>query len=161
MPRRAIVPGLVLLAGLAVSPCAALIGPDVYVSDLTNLANFGAVGGITAFGVGTYACNAGDTPVNWYNTDNRHPVITQNMYRLMNGRFEQIGQSWAKHGFGSDNGAFCGPCTTPPGGFSQLGVGCSDAYDASTNGHQSFLGPRSQVNATTGVFPYPFSAPAY
>jgi len=64
------------------------------------------------------------------------------MYRLMNGRFEQLGQCWCKHGFGSDNGTFCGPCTQPPGGFSQCGVGCSDAYAASQNGTQSDLGPR-------------------
>ena len=40
--------------------------------------------------------------VNWYQNTNQHPMITGNMYRLMNGRFEQLGQCWCKHGFGSD-----------------------------------------------------------
>ena len=153
------VPKFILAALLSASPASAQ--PDVYVGDLWNMVNYGRVGAITAFAVGTIACNGGDAPVDWYGQTNRHPPITQNMYRLLNGRFEQIGQSWAKHGFGSENGAFCSTCTYPPGGFSQLGIGCSDAYDAGTNGIQGLLGPRSQVNATTGEFPYPFSGPGF
>ncbi len=45
-----------------------------------------------------------------------------------------------------------------------LGVGCSDAYGAGTNGYQqgsskgySGLGPRSDVNPVTGVFPFPYT----
>jgi hypothetical protein len=151
-----------LLIALIAAPCAsAQVGPDVYVGDLWNITRYTPVGPITAFAVGTTACNAGDAPVGWYSQTNQHPVIAQNMYRLMSGRFEQLGQSWAKHGFGSENGTFCSACTYPPGGFSQLGVGCSDAYDAGTNGLQGLLGPRSQVSATTGDFPYPFSGPGY
>jgi hypothetical protein len=149
---------LIAVVGFA-GPAQARPGPDVYVGDLLDMARYGSVGPVTAYAVGTIACNAGDAPVNWYGNTNQHPVIAQNLYRLKNGRFEQIGQSWAKHGFGSENASFCSTCQLPPGGFSQLGVGCSDAYDAGTNGFQSFLGPRSQVNPTTGVFPYPFTAP--
>ena len=43
----------------------------------------------------------------------------------------------------------------------RLGVACSDAYGSGLNGSQGLLGPRSQVNATTGVYPYPFTGPAY
>jgi hypothetical protein len=136
-------------------------GPDVYIGDLTDVAYYGAVGSISAYAVGTDACNAGDAPVSWSSSNNQHPVIAQNMYRLVNGRFEQIGQSWLKHGFASTNSTFCGTCHQPPGGSSQLGVGCSDAYGAGLNGSQDLLGPRSQVNATTASYPYPFSAPPY
>jgi hypothetical protein len=139
-------------------------GPDVYVGGLTDVGYFGNVGGATATGiyayaVGTDACNAGDLPVSWYDGTNHHPVIAQNMYRLKSGRFEQVGQSWLKHGFASTNSTFCGPCTQPPDGGSQLGVGCSDAYGSGLNGGQSFLGPRSQVNATLGAYPWPHSSP--
>src|ERR1051326_717165 len=145
----------------ALAPLAPAQGPDVYVSGLWETRNFGSYGAITALSLGTTACNQGAAPVDWYPDSNHHPVITQNLYRLAGGRFEQIGQSWAKHGFGSGNGSFCGVCIQPPGGFYQLGINCSDAYDAGTNGMQIMVGPRSQVNPTTGVFPYPFTAPPY
>ncbi len=135
-------------------------GPDVYIGGLTDVGYFGAVGNITAYAVGTNACNAGDAPVGWFSTINQHPVIGQNMYRLKGGRFEQLGQSWLKHGFASTNSGFCGTCTAPPQGGAQLGVGCSDAYGSGLNGGQGYLGPRSQVNSTTGAYPYPFTAPA-
>ena len=134
-------------------------GPDVYIGELTDVGYYGSVGAITAYSVGTNACNAGDAPVSWFASVNQHPVIGQNMYRLKNGRFEQLGQSWLKHGFASTNSGFCGTCTAPPQGGSQLGVGCSDAYGSGLNGSQGYLGPRSQVNSTTGAYPYPFTAP--
>ncbi|MBI4719566.1 MAG: hypothetical protein HY763_17355 [Planctomycetes bacterium] len=138
-------------------------GPDVIVGELHDVGSYGTLGfsGIYAFSVGTTSCNAGDTPVSWFGNNNQHPVIAQNMYRLKDGRFEQIGMSWLKHGFLAVTGNSClFGCTPPPLGGSQLGVGCSDPYTASLNGQQSNLGPRSQVNAHTGAYPYPFSAPA-
>jgi hypothetical protein len=151
--------GLLLAAFVPYARGQGSQGPDVFVYEIPSAVYLGVVDGINAYGVGTNACNAGDAPVNWYASDSRHPVIAQNMYRLQNGRFEQIGQSWAKHGFGSSNFSVCGTCQLPPDGRSQLGVGCSDPYTANRNGTQSTLGPRSQINATTGVFPYPFTAP--
>jgi hypothetical protein len=144
---------------LNISPCPTN-GPDVYVGGLTDVGYFGNIGGavpsgIYAYAVGTNACNAGDSPVGWYNGTNRHPVIAQAIYRLKNGRFEQLGQSWLKHGFASTNSNFCGICQGPPDGGAQLGVQCSDAYGSGLNGGQSFLGPRSEVNATTGAYPWP------
>ncbi|CAG0988665.1 hypothetical protein PHYC_02166 [Phycisphaerales bacterium] len=140
--------------GLTVNPCPSA-GPDVFVARLTDVGYYGVTGGITAYAIGTDACNAGDVPVMWLANNNQHPVIAQNMYRLKNGRFEQIGQSWLKHGFSSTNSGTCGACTPPPLGGQQLGVGCSDAYGSGLNGSQGNLGPRSQVNATTGAYPMP------
>lgn len=145
-------------------PLAATVGPDVIVGDLqdTNSYGTGNFGSISAFSLGTVSCNVGDEPVSWYSNTNQHPVIAQNLYRLKEGRFEQIGMSWLKHGFLAVTGNNCLlGCTPPPGGGNQLGVGCSDPYSASLNGQQSNLGPRSHVNAHTGHFPYPFSAPSY
>ena len=138
-------------------------GPDVYVGGLTDVEYFGNVGGATATGiyayaVGTDACNAGDTTVKWINGVNQHPVIAQNMYRLKSGRFEQLGQSWLKHGFVSTNSNFCGTCIQPPEGGARLGIHCSDAYGAGLNGDQPELGPRSEVNATMGAYPWPHSS---
>jgi len=142
--------------GLQVNSCPTL-GPDVFVFNLIDVANWGSVGNITAYSVGTDACNAGDVPVAWFASVNQHPVIAQNMYRLKSGRFEQLGQSWLKHGFSSTNSLGCGSCQQPPSGGQQLGVGCTDAYGSGLNGSQGNLGPRSQVNATTGAYPYPFN----
>ncbi|MBS0196922.1 MAG: hypothetical protein JSR77_09200 [Planctomycetes bacterium] len=140
--------------GLTVNPCPTA-GPDVFVARLTDIGYYGSTGAVTAYSVGTDACNNGDVPVIWIQNGVQHPVIAQNMYRLKNGRFEQIGQSWLKHGFSSTNSGTCGTCTQPPMGSQQLGVGCSDAYGSGLNGGQGYLGPRSEVNATTGAFLWP------
>lgn len=145
-------------------------GPDVTIIDLTGTNNYGATGGFRGYSVGTNSCNVGNQPVNWCNngggcgalSDDQHPVIAQGLYRLKGGRFEQIGMSWLKHGFLSTNSpnSACQTghptCTSPPLGGDQLGVGCTDTYGPGLNGSTP-LGRRSEVNATTGVFPYPYS----
>src|SRR5262249_44426586 len=136
-------------------------GPNVSVSNIIGVFRFGASGGITAYGVGATACNLGCAPVEWIADTPAHPVIAQNMYRMANGRFEQIGQSWVKHGFGSSNDPGCGTCQQPASGYAQLGVGCTDTYGSAENGWQDIMGPRSAVNATTGVFQYPIVAPGF
>ncbi|MFO0872366.1 MAG: hypothetical protein U0575_00155 [Phycisphaerales bacterium] len=140
----------------------ASIGNDVIVSALPSFWKFGTVNGITAYSIGTTSCNVGDVPLDWVDDTNQHPVIAQNLYRLRDGRFEQIGLSWVKHGFCAEQlSGQCGVCMPLGGGgcWSQLGIGCFDPYDALVNGLQFYLGPRSQVNASTGYFPYPFTAP--
>lgn len=142
------------------STVAGAIGPDVIVGDLYELQNWGSSGSMTALTVGTISCNAGDARLNWYSNTNQHPVIAQNMYRLANGRFEQIGLSWLKHGFFALSGNLCYSNCQPTNG-SQLGIHCSDPYSAALNGSQANLGPRWQVNASTGAFTYPPADPAY
>lgn len=128
-------------------------GRDIIVGDLYDLATWGVSSGIVAYSVGTISCNIGDVAVPWVASTNQHPVIGQNMFRLKGGVLEQIGQSWLKHGFAALTGSTCGTCMGPGG--AQLSPGCSDPYSAGLNGSQSNLGPRSQINAATGVFPYP------
>jgi hypothetical protein len=154
---------LVLAATLAAAfPTAARAqnqGPDVIVGDLTSITRWGAVGGITAYSVGTTSCNIGTTDILWNQNTNQHPVIAQQMYRYRNGRFEQLGQSWLKHTFGTVDNGICGTCNGHLGQV--LGVGCSDPYSSNQAGQVSLLGPKWQVNVTTGSFPYPFyNAPA-
>ncbi len=140
------------------------LGPDIIVSRLDNMGQsaYGTLNNKSAFSIGTTSCNIGTEPAEWIaNLANRHPVITQNMYRLKDDRFEQIGMSWAKHGFFAEDNDGCGMTCQPAGGpvGTMLGVGCSDPYVASINGDQSNLGPRSVINAFTGNFDWPFALP--
>lgn len=131
------------------------VGPDVIVGEIDTPDNYGSAGGISAFAIGTTSCNIGTQILQWQAGTNQHPVISQNMFRLKDGRFEHIGTSWLKHGFYALQLNVCAPCTPYPTGAA-LGVGCSDPYVASLNGAQGSLGPRSEVNAATGYFPFPF-----
>ncbi len=140
------------------------IGPDLIVGDLQSVLRFGRVGDITAYTVGTVACNIGDERVSWVAPTGAHPVWVQGMYRLAEGRFEQIGMSWAVHGgFHALSQTFCWPgtgdiCGDPTDG-SQLGVHCSDSYSHYLNGLQSNMSLRSDIDAHSGYFPYPWEGP--
>ncbi len=137
------------------------IGPDVIVGFIYDERNWGSENGIAAFSIGTTSCNLGDEDLLWIRDTNEHPVIGQNMYRLKDSKFEHIGQSWLKHGFTSVNGDECGLGCDDPNTGSRLGPGCSDPYSAWLNGSQHRLGPKFQVNAYTGYYPYPFFDPSY
>ncbi len=87
-------------------------GPDIITGDIGaigGLEQFGSEGTQVGLGVSTTACNAGNEPVNFLALpDTNHPIIPHNLYRMSGGsgnndRFEQIGQSWVKHTFGSAN----------------------------------------------------------
>lgn len=139
-------------------------GPDVIVGDLPNTNSYGSntVNGevIYAYSVATTSCNIGNANLSWIDTNNQHPVIAQDMFRLHDGRFTQIGSSWLKHGFCAlQNTGLCSGCNGGGGCLSYLTPGCADPYSAGLNGSQGNLGPRSQVDAWTGVFPFPYSAP--
>jgi hypothetical protein len=161
-----VIPSLVFLFFLfpilfSASPTVLGAGPDVIVSDIYQTIKWGTIDGITAYSIGTEACNVGDVPVPWEADTASHPVIAQNLYRLENGRLEQIGMSWLKHGFAALADSDCGTCEDP-GTTALLGVNCSDAYSATLNGQQGGffgiggLGPRSEVNPVTGVFDFPY-----
>lgn len=127
-------------------------GPDVIVGDIPEVTTYQAN---MCWAIGTTSCNLGDQPLSWVSGTNQHPVISQNLYRLNNGRFEQIGQAWLKHGFCALQGTVCSACT-PGGSCPALYPGCSDPYSSGLNGGQSGLGPKSEVNASSGYFPYPW-----
>ena len=145
-------------------------GPDVTILSLVDIDSYGGADGFHGYAVGTTSCNIGDDELNWCNTagcdegltSKQHPVIAQNLYRLKAGRFEQIGMSWLKHGFfatNKGNAQTCRQgtaCITPPAGFQQLGIGCTDTYWAGLNGDQP-LGRRSEVNATISDFVFPYT----
>lgn len=139
-------------------------GPDVIVGDVSDVSNYASSGGIEALALGTTSCNPGNAELNWVWNSNQHPVIAQNLYKLKtvdgSARFEQIGMSWLKHGFFALSENLCCSDCQPTGGGT-LGIHCSDPYWSDLNGDQNGLGPRWQVNATTGFFNYPHASPPY
>jgi hypothetical protein len=122
-----------------------------------------------AFSMGTTSCNIGNQHFQWLDNgnsggENRHPVIGQNIFRLKNvggaRRFEQLAQAWLKHGFCALCGTACCSDRTDES-CDYLGVGCSDPYSSSRNGAQTTnIGPKYQVNATTGVHTHPVANPS-
>ncbi len=156
-------------AGLTASPEAGeprgpVTGPDVTVIYLGSVNHYGDTAGVHSYSVGTTSCNVGSQPLWWcdddraFCEDEQHPVIAQNLYRLKDGRFEQLGMSWLKHGFLSTNSfdSACGDCTAPEHGGDQLGVGCTDTYGAGLNGSRP-LGLRSEVDPAKGTFDFPYT----
>lgn len=148
----------------------AVVGPDVIVGDLTGPSSYstgtGPISGIVRYALGTTSCNIGTVPLHWYDfgtgTPTEHPVISQNLFRLKNGRFEHIGQAWLKHGFCALQQQICAACTPFCGGCcDELGVGCSDPYTSDRNGNPGGVGPKSQIRSSTGeILVWPYSQPA-
>jgi hypothetical protein len=137
-------------------------GADIVTGDCWGVDSFGTdtVNGQTvrAFGLGGDGWNRGTQTLAWVGGTSRHPVIAQNMYRDLNGRFDNIGIGWLKHGFASENASRYGPCATHFGDESTLGTNCADAYTAAQNGGRGGLGPRWDVNPITGSFTGNWSA---
>lgn len=121
------------------------------VSSLTALGRMGTFpNGVNGLAMSTTSCNVGTENIPWFAPmDERHPVIAQQLYRLKDGRLEQIGIAWVKHGFLSTNSSGCGTCQNPGSG-QWLGVRCTDTYGASLNGSRTWLGPRDEINPLTG-----------
>jgi hypothetical protein len=128
--------------------------PDLIVGDIAAKTRWGSVGDITAFSLGISSCNIGSCWVNWLGSTPDHPVTGQNMFRLENGRFEQIGQSWLFHAFITLSNTLCSTgCIATDG--THLGVRCSNTDSASFGGYQPRLGPKFEVDASSGTFPFP------
>jgi hypothetical protein len=142
-------------------------GPDLitqpnnlFSSTCVQFGRQGVVGeGMVGLGVAPTACNNGDEAVHWFQLpDTDHPVIFSNLYRLSSTggypRFEHIGLSWLKHGFGAAQFDECGlGCGAPNPDNTQLGVGCSDPYVAGQSAQQCNLAARSVVHPYTGAMP--------
>ena len=130
------------------------VGPDVVAFYVANSINeLGSSGGIGGYAIGTTSCNYGDMEADWYGGTNDTPCIFQNAYRLHGGRFEQIGASWGKHSFCALSEGGCGDCQ--PTNCSTLGIGCADTYSAGLNTNPT--APRSEMNAFSGYYDYPFN----
>lgn len=135
------------------------IGPDVVAWTIAgengfDMEYYGSSGGIGGYSIATQSCNFGDMEADWYGGTNLVPTIAANAFRLKDGVFEQIGmQSFMKHSFCAVSEPGCGNCQSTP--CSTLGIGCADTYWAGLNANGEV--PRSDVNAYTGVYNYPFT----
>ncbi len=137
-------------------------GPDIITGDVgqkfgEGLRQFGSAGSQVGLGMGTTICNTGNVQVNFFPLpDTNHPIIPQNLYRMSgenknDDRFEQIGHSWVKHGFGASDSNACNlGCTG--GDLHHLAAGCSDTYTSHQNADSEELGSRALINPFTGVF---------
>ncbi|MCB9915979.1 MAG: hypothetical protein H6828_12690 [Planctomycetes bacterium] len=156
LPLSPLVSGAVLLFGAS---ALAQVGPDITVLRVAgtsnDIAEYGTGSGYAAYSFGTTSCNPGTQVVQWTNAD--HPVIGQNFFRLKDGRFEQIGQSWLKHGFCAVNESGCGSCQSTP--CDTLGLGCADTYGSGLNDGK-FGGPKYLVNANTGIHSENYPSPS-
>ncbi len=129
---------------------------DVSLGRLENIQEVAHLGtwpnGTTALSMATTSCNLGTVDVPWLAPmQEDHPLIHMALYRLLDGRFEQIGVSWMKHGFFALSNSQCIPCQNPSNG-DFLGVGCSDTYSVENNSSRTYLGPRSEVNPYAGTW---------
>ena len=135
------------------------IGPDVVAWCIAGQGGFdfhyyGSSGGIGGYTMATVSCNYGDQVLNWYGGTDQSPIIMQNAFRLGDGVFEQIGmQAFMKHSFCALSEPGCGSCQSTD--CNTLGIGCADTYWATLNGGGT--APRSDVNAYTGEYAYPFT----
>jgi hypothetical protein len=129
---------------------------DVGLGDLAEIQQVGHLGtwpnGTAGLAMSTTICNVGSVDVPWLAPmAEDHPLIHMALYRLLNGRLEQIGVSWMKHGFFATSNSQCTTCQNPSDG-SYLAIGCSDTYSVSNNSNRTFLGPRSEVNPYTAAW---------
>ena len=59
--------GCGLLAALCLTGGALAAGPDVTLLDIQSTSNYGAVGGIRGYAIGSHTCNIGTTNLIWAN----------------------------------------------------------------------------------------------
>ncbi len=131
---------------------------DVAWCELYDFIQFGRTGDVIGMSIASTSYNVGDGDVMWFPIPNSaHPFIVSNLYRVMDGRIMQVGQSWCKHGFYALGNSQCeGHCSYEPG-HSQgnwLGQRCTDTYWSALNADQGGLGPRYEINGWNGDWSY-------
>ena len=145
---------LLSCAFLASATSAQDIAVSRIASNSSDYAYYGTDGGIAAFSMGTTSCNVGNVVVAW-GTGGGPPVIAQNMFKIKDGRMEQLGYSWMKEGFCAVNENSCGSCQGTP--CSTLGIGCADTYGSGLNDGR-FGVAKFRVNPVTGEWPNSWGA---
>jgi len=132
---------------------AAATRADLTFCSLDTFSYRGRSGDLAAFSMTTTSWNVGNIPLAWWRApDWRHPYIVMNIYRIRDDRFEQIGESWVKHGFFAASNDQCGGTCDFATNADRLGVGCTDTYGASTNASTTYLAPRSEIDPWAGFW---------
>ena len=82
-------------------------------------------------------------------------MLVYHLYRFVDERLEQLGQSQVKHAFNSINADTTSgsvSCRAPNRSGRVVPSGCEDLYQVSSNSDQAFLGPREEIIAHTGIW---------
>lgn len=135
---------------LSVSPALAS-GPDVIISEISSAGAWtptGAINGMRAYTFGAGFCNIGDQGASWDAAGPNHPIVAHAVYRLYEGRFEQLGVSWASHEPLPLPSAICSSCAWA--GPAVLGPGCGTTTFATYTALPANLGGRFVVDPVTG-----------
>lgn len=82
--------------------------------------------------------------------EDQHPFLVWNMYRISDGRIEQLAESGVKHAFTTLNFSCSLSCGYINGSI--LAPGCEDVYSSGTNDSNSNQGPREDIEASQGLF---------
>lgn len=85
-----------------------------------------------------------------YDPSDQHPFLVWNMYRISDGRIEQLGGSGVKHAFTTLNFNCSLSCGYINGSI--LAPGCEDVYSSGTNDSNSSQGPRFDIEPSQGLF---------
>ncbi len=145
------------LIAIAAATTLAPAGPDLIIGDISGANYYGQLDGVHAYSLGVTSCNLGDQSVNWLDASPDHPVLAQNLYRLTDdGRLRHVGMSHVAHAFATLQTSLCSTCE-PGGDVQHLGPGCSNPSSSGISGGQAYLGPRAEVNASTGAVQFPFT----
>lgn len=143
------------------APTLALASPvetNLRVQDIPSTAGFAIVGGERAYSTGAVWCNLGDVQLSWNGTNAAHTISVHNLMRIEHGAIRHLGASWVSHQFCALQTAICSSCIPAGAGCPPaLGIGCSTTSTASSLANQPQMSRRSDVNASTGSFPFPFS----
>ena len=82
-------------------------------------------------------------------------LLVYHLYRFMEGRLEQLGQSQVKHAFNSintDTDAGSVACRAKNRSGRVVPSGCEDLYQAYSNANQAYLGPRDEIIAHSVIW---------
>ena len=134
--------------------------PELVSHDLNTFVGYPTVAGERSFSAGAMWCNLGDANAAWESGTNQHPITVLNLYRVEGGALVQLGASWATHQICALQLSGCATCTPAGSGCAPaLGVGCSTSSTGSALGLQVNMSKRSDADAATGAFLFPFSNP--
>jgi hypothetical protein len=158
------VPLSVTFGGPFVGPCAGqtLDGDaNLFLHDIPSTFGFGIENGERAYSTGAVWCNLSDAPLSWNGSNAAHPISVHNLFRIEQGAIRHLGASWVSHQFCALQTAACSTCTPAGTGCPPLlGAGCSTSSTANSLATQAQMSRRSEVNASTGSFSFPFAVGA-
>ncbi len=131
-------------------------GADLICSEINSVIRYNDLDGYRAFSFGDVTCNIGGDAIVYNAGTSEHPVFASTLYRIMDGRIEQIGVGFVAHTFFPLQSNACSiGCT--PAALGSLGAGCSDTIGSALSGSQGDMAPRIEINPYSADMPYPFA----